>query len=101
MKDAIFVAKLIRLLSGDLNNQVKSKPTPAEAATFFLDSVISPALDVDDKEPLNILLSVMETFNNIQLNNLALKIKKDIGINVSEPESDIGKISSPICISNV
>ena len=78
MHDSIFCAHLIDLFFGDLKNKVKSKSTPAEAATCFLDNVIGPAVDNGDKEPFNTLLSVMEKSGSIQLKNLTDKIKKQM-----------------------
>ena len=81
MKDAIFVSLLIKLLPGDLKEQVDSKPTKAEAASHFLDNAIKPALEF---ESLSILLSAMEKFNSITLNGLANKIRNEIHRNIGK-----------------
>ena len=76
MKDPNFIAKLIKLFSGNLKDEVQSKPTRAEAATCFLDKVVGPAVELDDDEPFSILLSVMETFGNLPLKKLSEEINK-------------------------
>ena len=80
MKDAIFVAHLPKLLAGDLMHKVgpESKSTPAEAAKFFLDNVIGPAVEIGDYEPFTILLSKMEAIKSISLENIAKEIRKEI-----------------------
>ena len=75
MKDAIFVSHLIRLLPGNLKAEVEAKPTPADAAAWFLDKGIKPAVESADNEPFIFLLSVMEKFG---LKNLCASIKAEI-----------------------
>ena len=80
MKDAIFVSHLIQLLPGDLKEKIQSKPTQAEqaeAATYFLDNVIKPAIDCGNNESLHILLSTMQSFGIKPLRKLAQKIKEE------------------------
>ena len=77
MKDAIFVSRLVQLLPGDLKEEIQSKPTRAWAATYFLDNAIKPAIDCGDKESLDILLSVMQSFGSNPLKELAQKIKEE------------------------
>ena len=93
MKDAIFVAYLaVKLLPGDRKEEVKSKPTAAEAATCFLDKEIKPAVESGDNEPFTILLSIMEAFGSIHLNKLAESIKQEIEkIVIQRNEPCIGK----------
>ena len=78
MKDAIFVSHLVQLLPGDLKEKVESKTTRAEAASYFLDNAIKPAVECGDIESFNILLSVIESFGSIPLRELAQKIKEEI-----------------------
>ena len=80
MKDAIFVAHLSKLLAGDLMHKVcpESKSTPAEAAKFFLDNVVGPAIEIGDYKPFTILLSKMEAVKSILLQNIAKEIRKEI-----------------------
>jgi len=61
MDDATFTAKLFSrgLLPGDCKDQVKSKATRADKATYFLDHVIKPSLE-DTFVTFNKLLKVME-----------------------------------------
>ena len=77
MKDAIFVSHLVQLLPGDLKEKVQSKPTQAEAATYFLDNVIKPAIDCGDNESLDTLVSAMQSFGSNPLRQLAQKIKEE------------------------
>ena len=77
MKDAIFVSHLVQLLPGDLKEKVQSKPTQAEAATYFLDNMIKPAIDCGDNKSLDILLSAMQSFGSNPLRELAQKIKEE------------------------
>ena len=78
MKDAIFVAHLVKLLPGDLKGEIESKATQAQAATHFLDKGIEPAVESKNDECINILLSVMESFGSIPLRELAQNIKEEI-----------------------
>ena len=78
MKDSIFVANLVTLLPDDLKEKVESKSTAAEAASYFLDNMIKPAIEFGNIKPFDILLSKMEISDNINLKDLALKIKKEI-----------------------
>ena len=73
MKDAIFVSCLVQLLPGDLKEKVKSKPTQAEAATYFLDNTIKPAIDCGHNETL---LSAMQSFDSNSLRELVQKIEE-------------------------
>ena len=78
LKDPHFIAELTRrnLFSGNLKEEVMAAPTQADAATSFLYKVIERSLDVDDTEPFDNLLLVMEEFDNLTLNKLAKEIKK-------------------------
>ena len=86
MEDPIFVSRLIKLLPGNLKAAVESKPTQAEATAFFLDKGITPAVEIGDDRIFNILLSVMEMYNSIYLQELAKKIKDKI-----KSDSVVGK----------
>jgi len=77
MNDVCFIAKLSnhKLLPGDTKDQLKAKPTPAEKASYFLDNVIKPALDIDDTSSFDSLLSVMEHCGYTHVEKLAREIK--------------------------
>ena len=81
MKDAIFLAHLQsqKLITGDIKQKIGpgSNLTPAEAATYFLDNVVGPAITVRNNEPFSLLLSEMGSFSD-NLNDLAEKIKTEI-----------------------
>ena len=78
MKDAVFLSKLVSLLPGDLKGKVESKSTTAEAASWFLDNMIKPAVDCGNNETFNVLLKEMEKSDNINLRNLAQNIRKEL-----------------------
>ena len=75
MRDATFVANLVQLLPGDFKEKMQSKPTQAEAAAFFLDNEIAPALEYGENKSFNILLTAIELFDSIPLSMLAQEIK--------------------------
>ena len=78
LKDPYFMAELTQqnLFYGNLKEEVMSAPTQAEAVASFLYKAVERSLDVDDKEPFDKLLLVMEEFNNLTLNKLAREIKQ-------------------------
>ena len=77
MKDPIFLAHLIKLLPYDLKEKVEAKSTSPEAASCFLDRMIGPAIDSGNNEPLNLLLTIMEASDDINLKELSKSIRKD------------------------
>jgi len=62
MKDVVFIALLVKynLLPGDTKAIISTKATREDATDYFLETVIDRALDVDDTEPFENLLKVME-----------------------------------------
>ena len=80
VKDPIFSEKLLQngMFSGDVKARVKSQPTDADAAEYFLDHVIQPPLDSGDTGPFEKLLTVMEQFNSQQLKKLASDIRQKL-----------------------
>ena len=86
LKDPHFLAELTKqhLFSGDLKEEVMAESTQARAATKFLYAAIERSLDVDDREPFDRLLQVMEKFGDLTLNKLAQDIKQELGINDSQ-----------------
>ena len=79
MNDTSFIAKLsnYELLPGDTNDQLKTLPTQADKALYFLDNVIKPALDTDDTSSFDNLLFVMEHSNNNVVEKLACTVKSE------------------------
>ena len=86
LKDPHFLAELTKqhLFSGDLKEEVMAESTQARAATKFLYAAIERSLDVDEREPFDRLLQVMEKFGDLTLNKLAQDIKQELGINDSQ-----------------
>lgn len=78
MSDSIFIAALFSddLLLGNLKAQVKSLPTSADKAMYFLDNVIEPNVKCDNDSSFKQLLGIMEKFHyNEELTN---QIRLDI-----------------------
>ena len=80
VKNPIFCAKLLQkgMFSGDVKARVKSQPTDAEAAEYFLEHVIQPPWDSGDTGPFEKLLTVMEQFNSQPLKILASMIRQKL-----------------------
>ena len=80
MDDTLFLTKLsaYKLIPGDTNSQLKSLPTQAAKASYFLDHVIKPALDIGDISSFDNLLSVMEQCGYVHVEKLAFEIKSEM-----------------------
>ena len=80
MNDTLFIAKLstYKLIPGDTSDQLKVLPTKAAKASYFLDNVIKPALDIDDTSSFDDLLSAMEQCDYVYVEKLSSKIKSEI-----------------------
>ena len=80
MDDNIFIAKLSihKLLPGDINDRLKALPTPVAKASYLLDHVVEPALEIDDTSSFDYLLSVMEHCGYSHVEKLAREIKSVI-----------------------
>lgn len=78
MKDPIFLSKLVTLLPDNLKERVESQSTAADAATFFLDNMIKPAVEFGNSEAFYNLLTIMERSDNVNVKNLAQSIRKEI-----------------------
>jgi len=79
MGDAIFISRLFAadLLPGNLKAEIKSLPTSADKADYFLDHMIFPNLN-NDNTNLRKLLTVMEKSNNVAVKNVATEVKRAI-----------------------
>ena len=84
LQDSYFMAKLTQqdLFYGNLKEEVMAARTQADAAANFLYKVVERSLDIDDTEPFDKLLLVMEEFDNLTLNKLAKEIKQNLKIRV-------------------
>ena len=80
MQDALFIATLStrNLLPGNTDNEIKALSTPADKATYFLNTVVKPALVIDDTSSFDSLLSFMECCGFDHLEKLACTIKSEI-----------------------
>ena len=107
MDDILFITKLstCKLLPGDTNDQLKSLPTQAAKASYFLDHVIKSALEIDDTSSFDNLLSVMEHSGYLHMENLSCKIKSEMN-----KESDTGpgmfvelkdNMITPVCLNAI
>ena len=80
MDDSTFIAKLTtnKLLPGDTGGKIEAQSTLADKASYFLNHIIKPSLDVGIVDSLNRLLSVMEQCDYDHIKQLALEIKSAI-----------------------
>jgi len=79
MDDATFIATLYSasLLPGNLKAEIKSLPTSADKADYFIDHAIFPNID-NDQTNLDKLLNVLEKSNNAAVKNVAAEIRRAI-----------------------
>ena len=63
------------LFFGDLSEEVKAKDTEARKAAHFLQNAINHSLKIDNTEPFDNLLEVMENSDNGVCQSLAKEIK--------------------------
>ena len=94
MDDAHFITMLSaqKLLPGDTESKIKSFPTQAEKALYFLSHVIKPALEIDDISDFENLLTIMLKCGYNHVQKLAGTIKFKIESNVTctgKPNDDI------------
>ena len=82
MDDAYFIAKLSaqQLLPGDTENKIKTLSTQADKASYFLNHVIKPAVDINEPETscFDKLLCIMQECDYIHVKKLAVTIKCEI-----------------------
>ena len=64
-----------KLFFDDLSEEVKAKDTEARKAAHFLQNAINHSLKIDNTEPFDNLLEVMENFDNEDCKQLAKEIK--------------------------
>ena len=77
MEDPQFYLELEkkRLFFGDFSEEVKAKDTEARKAAHFLQNAINHSLKIDNTEPFDNLLEVMENSDNGVCQSLAKEIK--------------------------
>ena len=80
MDDTAFTAELSNcdLLSEDTSDQLKALPTTVAKASYLLDHVIKPTLDIGATFIFDNLLSVMEHCGYDHVEKLAYEIKSEI-----------------------
>ena len=80
MNDTLFITKLstYKLIPGDTSDQLKALPTRAAKASYFLDNVVKPALDISDTSSFENLLSAMEQCGYDHVITIACKIKSQM-----------------------
>ena len=80
MDDTHFITKLSakQLLPGDTENKIKVLSTQAEKASYFLNHVIKPSLDIDETSDFDELLSIMQNCGYKHVEKLAITIKCEI-----------------------
>ena len=83
LQDPYFLAALTKqhLFSGNLKEKVMAAPTEADATTKFLYAAIERSLNVNNREPFDRLLLVMEEFGDLTLSQLCEDIKKNLSVN--------------------
>ena len=84
MNDNTFIAKLNtqNLLPGDTESKIEGKSTPIDKASYFLNNIIKPSIDLDNGDCFNKLLSVMEQCGYDYIKQLASEIRSAIEGNV-------------------
>ena len=80
MNDTLFTAKLSNcdLLSKDTSDQLEALPTQVAKASYLLNHVIKPTLDIGATFIFDNLLSVMEHCGYAHVEKLAYEIKSEI-----------------------
>lgn len=80
MDDTHFITKLSKqkLLPGNTQNKIETLSTQAEKASYFLNHIIKPALDINDTTSFDRLLAVMQDCGYDHVQNLSCKVKSEI-----------------------
>ena len=66
------------LLPGNTNNEIETLRTAADKASYFLRTVIKPALDISDTSSFENLLSLMENYSYAHVKKLSCTIKSEM-----------------------
>ena len=96
MDDTHFTTKLSaqQLLPGDTENKIKPLSTQADKASYFLNHVIKPALDINETSSFDKLLSIMQNCDYIHVEKLAVTIKCEIDKSDDKMKSQADEIHS-------
>ena len=80
MDDTHFIAALSKhnLLPSNINNRIEALPTTADKASYLLNNVVKPALDINDTSSFDSLLSIMECCDFDYVVKLACIVKSEI-----------------------
>ena len=84
VKDADFIDKLLEqnLLSEDVKSKLESLTMPYKRSSYLLDNVIKPGLAVGNNRCFVNLLTVMKCSKHDHVKDLAIKIEKELDIDV-------------------
>ena len=84
VKDTDFIDKLLEhdLLSEDVKSKLESLTVPYERSSYLLNNVIKPGLVVGNNRCFVNLLSVMKCSKHDLVKDLAIKIEKELDIDV-------------------
>ena len=80
MVDTHFITTLSaeKLLPGDTKDKIETLSTQADKASYFLNHVINPALEIDDISDFEKLLTIMQNCGYNHVQKLANTIKLEI-----------------------
>ena len=97
MDDTHFITKLSaqQLLPGDTKDKIKTLSTQADKASYFLDHVIKPALDINDISDFDELLSIMQNCGYKHVEKLAVTIKDEIDMSDDEIRLESDDLKPP------
>ena len=84
IKDTDFINKLLEhnLLSEDVKSKLDSLTMPYERSSYLLNNVIKPGLVVGNSRCFVSLLTVMKCSKRDHVKDLAIKIEKELDIDV-------------------
>ena len=98
--DPYFISKLTQqgLVSDTLKEEMMATSTRADATTQFLQKVVERSLEIEDREPFDKLLLVMEKFGDLTLNKMAKEIKQKMTMSdrtCTEPQQNVSDSKLP------
>ena len=103
MDDTHFITTLSaqELLPGNTKSKIKTMFTQADKASYFLDHVIKPALEIDDISAFDKLLSIMQGCGYKHVQKLAVAIKCKLDKPDKRKSHTSGKTPCNICNSYI
>ena len=80
MDDATFIKRLSaeRLLPGDTESKIKTLHAQSDKASYFLNHVIKPAMEIDNFSDFKKLLLIMQNCDYAHVQQLSCEIEQDI-----------------------